>query len=285
MQHSKRSVTAQVLTLALSQGGCATADQALPSPQDQPLQTVDRQESLPVIKTTVLGWSPLKKDQPLPPIHVEFEGNPELARVMQASLAAAGFPIAPDASTAEFRVLFSSYFSFDRSRTKRQTVSVGKLLADQRMASTLSSIAELGTRGYRDVNLSVNLLLLPSFGVPGVVTGLTSDILEIISDLSGLRGGLNKALVGDARGVCIPIRPGACDRWKVYSQRVTVRAAMFARDGDVQEINLSVSTEHERLMPVELFMDAQSKIIAALLPEGLRRATESNELATAGEGP
>lgn len=60
---------------------------------------------------------------------------------------------------------------------------------------------------------------------------------------------------------------------------------MFARDGDVQEINLSVSTEHERLMPVELFMDAQSKIIAALLPEGLRRATESNELATAGEGP
>ena len=154
-------------------------------------------KSLPVIKTTVLGWSPLKKDQPLPPIHVEFEANPELARVMQASLAAAGFPIAPHASTAEFRVLFSSYFSFDRSRTKRQTISVGKPLADQRMASTLSSVAELGTRGYRDVNLSVNLLLLPSFGVPGVVTGLTSDIL----------------------------------------------------------------------------------------PEGLRRATESNELATAGEGP
>ena len=104
MQNSKRSVAALVLTLALSQGACATADQALPSPQDQPLQTVDRQESLPVIKTTVLGWSPLKKDQPLPPIHVEFEDNPELARVMQASLAAAGFPIAPHASTAEFRV-------------------------------------------------------------------------------------------------------------------------------------------------------------------------------------
>ena len=273
MQNSKRSVAALVLTLALSQGACATAYQALPSPQDQPLQTVDRQESLPVIKTTVLGWSPLKKDQPLPPIHVEFEANPELARVMQASLAAAGFPIAPDASTAEFRVLFSSYFSFDRSRTKRQTISVGKLLAGQRMASTLSSVAELGTRGYRDVNLSVNLLLLPSFGVPGVVTGLINDILEIISDLSGLRGGLNKALVGDERGVCTPIPPGACDRWKVYSQRVSVKAAMFARDGEAQEINLSVSTKHERLMPVELFMDAQSKIVAALLPEGLRRAT------------
>ena len=109
-------------------------------------------KSLPVIKTTVLGWSPLKKDQPLPPIHVEFEANPELARVMQASLAAAGFPIAPDASTAEFRVLFSSYFSFDRSRTKRQTISVGKLLAGQRMASTLSSVAELGTRGYLPPN-------------------------------------------------------------------------------------------------------------------------------------
>ena len=285
MQKSKRLVPALILALALIQGGCATADQAPPSPKDQPLQTANSQESPPVIKTTILGWSPLKKDQPLPPIHVEFEDNPELARVMQASLAAAGFPIAPDASTAEFRVLFSSYFSFDRSRTKRQTVSVGKLLADQRMASTLGSIAELGTRGYRDVNLSVNLLLLPSFGVPGLVTGLTSDILEIIADLSGLRGGFNKALVGDGRGVCIPIPPGACDRWKVYSQRLTVRAAMFARDREVQEINLSVSTEHERLMPVELFMDAQPKIVSALLPEGLQRTTDSKELATAGKEP
>lgn len=105
--------------------------------------------------------------------------------------------------------------------------------------------------------------------------GLTSDILEIISDLSGLRGGFNKALVGDERGVCIPIPPGACDRWKVYSQRVTVKAAMFLRGGDVQEINLSLSTEHERLMPVELFMNAQSKIVTALLPEGLHRTRGS----------
>ncbi|QTD46529.1 hypothetical protein [Ottowia testudinis] len=283
MQNSKRLVPALILTLTLIQSGCATADQAPPSPKDQPLQTANSQESPPVIKTTILGWSPLKKDQPLPPIHVEFEDNPELVRVMQASLAAAGFPVAPDASTAEFRVLFSSYFSFDRSRTKRQTVSVGKLLADQRMASTLSSMTELGTRGYRDVNLSANLLLLPSFGVPGVVTGLTNDILEIISDLSGLRGGLNKALVGDERGVCIPIPPGACDRWKIYSQRVTVKAAMFPRGGDAQEINLSVSTEHERLMPVELFMDAQAKIVAALLPEGFQRTIQSKELAMAGK--
>lgn len=115
--------------------------------------------------------------------------------------------------------------------------------------------------------------------------GLTSDILEIISDLSGLRGGFNKALVGDERGVCIPIPPGACDRWKVYSQRVTVKAAMFLRGGDVQEINLSLSTEHERLMPVELFMNAQSKIVTALLPEGLHRTTENKELATAGKEP
>ena len=153
------------------------------------------------------------------------------------------------------------------------------------MASTLSSIAELGTRRYRDINLSTNLLLLPSFGVPGVVTGLTSDILEIISDLSGLRGGFKKALVGDERGVCIPIPTGACDRWKVYSQRLTVEAAMFARDGEVQEINLSVSTEHERLMPVELFMDAQAKIVTALLPEGFQRTTEIKELATVGKEP
>ncbi len=58
---------------------------------------------------------------------------------------------------------------------------------------------------------------------------------------------------------------------------------MFARDGDVQEINVSVSTEHERLMPVKLFMDAQSKIVAALLPEGFQRTTDSKELATAGK--
>ena len=60
---------------------------------------------------------------------------------------------------------------------------------------------------------------------------------------------------------------------------------MFARDGDVQEINVSVSTEHERLMPVKLFMDAQSKIVAALLPEGFQRTTEIKELATVGKEP
>lgn len=233
-------------------------------------QAIAKDPEPPVtIVTRVLGWSPFPRDAPLPRLQVAFEDNPALAKITETYLAAQGFSIAGPDGAHDYKVALSGNFAFDRPRTKRLSVPIGKLLADERMKDTLTSLAELSTRGHADQNLASNLFLVP-LGKTAVLTGLGTDLMEIISSHIGLSGAFNRLVVGDERGVCIPIPPGACDKWNHYNQRLALKATVMDDRGGVEEVSVSISANHPRLLPAELLAEGQARIALLLLPEGFQ---------------
>ena len=103
-------------------------------------QAIAKDPEPPVtIVTRVLGWSPFPRDAPLPRLQVAFEDNPALAKITETYLAAQGFSIAGPDGAHDYKVALSGNFAFDRPRTKRLSVPIGKLLADERMKPLLNS--------------------------------------------------------------------------------------------------------------------------------------------------
>ena len=122
---------------------------------------------------------------------------------------------------------------------------------------------------YADQNLASNLFLVP-LGKTAVLTGLGTDLMEIISSHIGLSGAFNRLVVGDERGVCIPIPPGACDKFNHYNQRLAPKATVMDDRGGVEEVSVSISANHPRLLPAELLAEGQARIALLLLPEGFQ---------------
>lgn len=240
-----------LLASLLSIGGCTV----------QPKTQLDA----PVAITTQIEGKSLLDSKASPPatIKVRFEDNPELATLIENDLVARGFQLVGADQAPDVDILIQSAWRFQKPRARQQAVSVGKLLADERMKGTVTTLEERATRAA-STNVNLNTAIAANRGTlsTGAYAGVT--LLEVVADLTGVRGGFNRLMVGDERGLCIPVPAGACDTWHVYKQDMALAATLTRKDGQDSVVRAISKVEHERLLPVELFEETRSKLVSAL---------------------
>ena len=233
----KINISLFVISLALA--GCAA----------QPAKNLDAPVT---VKTTTEGQFVLAAAQAgKPTVKVDFKDNPELGAQFERDLASKGYPTAADVADADVVIDIDSAFAFKKPQARQRVLSVGKLFAHQDVKPHLDNEAERATRttGFNPQNI-------------GMATDLFigTSIFRAIAEMTGIRGGINKALVGDERGVCL----ANCEKWHVYNQRLVLKANVKQRGGATSGVNTVSTTEHERLVPIELYEDARSKFLTAL---------------------
>ena len=223
--------------------------------------------SAPVVMTSkVLGWSPFSKQDAKPKLYVTVADNAALASIMTEPLENQGFVVVDDEAKADYNLELDAEFAFDKRGSKRQSVSVGKLLADPRMESALATLDSQATRGTSLTSTNLNIAVAHLRDKISTATALGLTIVDVLLDLSGLGGAFNKLLVGDERGLCIPLRPGACANWNVYNQRLALKAKVSNANGSLGEVLINTSTQHERLAPLELLVESQTQLASVLVP-------------------
>lgn len=230
-----------------------------------------------VLSSKSSGMSQLEvvTETPKPKLEVTFEDSPRLTRQMAAALAQRGFEIVNDTQVVpDFKVRFRGTYSFQKQLARREVVSVGKLFSDDRMKEAVDALQS----GVTKVSRSGSNLSVDYAGLTGKLSSSAYGgalLIDILADVTGARGGFNKALVGDERGVCIPIPAGACDKWQQYKQQMVLQAFVNRPDDPVDEprklqalrkLEIVTDTDHERLVPVEMLAESEVKLLELVAP-------------------
>lgn len=192
-----------------------------------------------------------------PSIKVEFKDSQKLSALIEQELAAKGFAPAPDGAMADIHISIESGYAFQKPRTRRQVLSMGKLFEHESMKAYLDDRAEKSTR---TTSFNVHTTGMAATGALSTGVFVGASVTQAIVEMTGIRGGFNKALVGDERGLCL----GTCDKWHIYDQRLILKATLTEASGRTVDITATSTVEHERLVPIELYEDARSKLLTAL---------------------
>lgn len=205
-----------------------------------------------VVKTATQGDAVIAAGAATKPsVKVDFKDNPDVAAQFERDFAEKGYSTAVDAASADVVISIDSGYSFQKPHARRHAMSLGKLLAHKDIKPHLDDAAEKSTR--------TTSLTLQNFSMtPGAFLG--TSIFQAIGEVSGLRGGFNRALVGDERGICLT----SCDQWHTYDQRLVLKATVTPRGSTASDVTTTSTVMHERLVPIEMYLDARTKLLAAL---------------------
>ena len=141
---------------------------------------------------------------------------------------------------------------------------LGKLLdgADMNIA-----FSKLNNQAARMPNVNLNTTAMYAGGglSAGGLAGAT--VVEMLVSMSGLGAKFNKALVGDERGVCIPMGPGGCDNWKKYEQILVFETTVTGVGASPVTFVTRARTLSEELKPIDLLNEVMPAYITAMTKE------------------
>lgn len=244
--------TVLLLFAAAISAGCAT-------PRVDPLTLGPDMKA--VIEPSPVAGFPIPKGNP---VFIRFDQSDALSKQVAEMLATRGHSIASSEAEAGIIVKTITGYSFVRRQARRVTVSMGKLLdgADMNIA-----FSKLNNQAARMPNVNLNTTAMYAGGglSAGGLAGAT--VVEMLVSMSGLGAKFNKALVGDERGVCIPMGPGGCDNWKKYEQILVFETTVTGVGASPVTFVTRARTLSEELKPIDLLNEVMPAYITAMTKE------------------
>lgn len=241
-----------LIAATIAMAGCAT-NRVDPLTQGPDMKAV-------VEPATVAGL-PVPKGQK---IFVRFDESQPLARQVMHMLEQRGHTIAATESDANVIVKTRSAYSYVRRQARRVTVSMGKLLDGADMKTAFSQLDNQAARiPYTNLNTAA-MYMGGSMSTSGLV-GAT--VVETLLGMSGVGAAFNKALVGDERGICIPMGPGGCDNWKKYEQILVLETEVSSSGRPPASFVTRARTLSEDLKPMDLFNEVMPAYFTTMAKE------------------
>lgn len=152
------------------------------------------------------------------PLYAEVERSPALSARLAAALASKGFSIATDKASAKAALIFRGDITLLGGPNFPKGIKVG--IGDA-VEKSLQAAKDAGGATRADVVQTVAALAINKAAFDAAVSpfwrGLAlSGMATAIGESTGLKGSFNKALTGDARGVCL----SRCEDWNKVNQTV-----------------------------------------------------------------
>ena len=185
------------------------------------------------------------------PLYAEVERSPALSSRLVEALASKGFTIARDKGSAKAVLIFRGDIALLGGPNFAKGIKVGigdaveKSLQAAKDAGGVNRAEVVQTVAALAINKAAFDAAISPFWTSLALTGMASAIGEA----TGLKGSFNKALTGDARGVCL----SRCEDWNKVNQTVYLWIGLQA--GDIKsEVRVSTKVFSEIVAP-ESVMD------------------------------
>lgn len=206
------------------------------------------------------------------PLYAEFDRSTTLSRRLTDALAGKGFVITQDKTAAKATLAFRGDIVLlgGPAYIKGVKIPIGDAIE-----RTLLAAKESGGVTQADVLQTAAGLAINKAGFDSAVTpfwrGLyLANMASAIGEATGIKGGFNKALTGDARGICL----SRCDDWNKVNQAAYVWISLQAGENK-KEIRVLTKAFSETAIPDQVLDRALVDGIEALkivdLPAGMVR--------------
>ncbi len=205
------------------------------------------------------------------PLYVEVVGSSTLSQRLAESLAAKGFTIVPDKAAARAVLSIRGDIALQGGpnfSSKGVKVGIGDAVE-----KSLSEAKDKGGLTQADVVQTVAAVGINAAGFANSIThfwqGLyLSNMASALGDVTGAKAGFNRALTGDARGICL----SRCDDWNKVNQ--TVYLLIELQEGAAKkEIRVLTRAFAEAVAPQEVLDHALTSGVEAIklvdVPEGV----------------
>ena len=185
------------------------------------------------------------------PLYAEVERSPALSSRLVEALASKGFTIARDKGSAKAVLIFRGDIALLGGPNFAKGIKVG--IGDA-VEKSLQAAKDAGGITQADVVQTVAALAINKAAFDAAISpfwkGLAlSGMASAVGESTGLKGSFNKALTGDARGVCL----SRCEDWNKVNQTVYLWIGLQA--GDIKsEVRVLTKVFSEIVAP-EFVMD------------------------------
>jgi hypothetical protein len=195
------------------------------------------------------------------PLYAEFDRSATLSQRLTDALASHGFVITQNKAAAKATLTFRGDIVLLGGPVYLKGVKVPIGDATER---ALVAAKESGGATPAEVLQTAAGLAINKAGFNATVTpfwrGLyLANMASAIGEATGIKGGFNKALTGDARGICL----SRCDDWNKVNQAAYVWISLQAGE-DKKEIRVLVKALSETVVPDQVLDHALADGIEAL---------------------
>lgn len=196
------------------------------------------------------------------PIYVEFERSPTLSARLADALAAKGFVVVPERSTAAATLVIRGDIALlggpDFARGVKAPIGevAEKSVQLAKKSDVDVSRADLvqGTLGVAINAAGFNVAVTPFWR--GLYLG---NMVSVLAESSGIKGMFNRAVTGDPRGICL----SRCSDWNKVNQTAYVWITFQAGDTK-REVRVLTKAFSESIVPEQVVDRALVDAIAAM---------------------
>ena len=195
------------------------------------------------------------------PIYVEFEWSPTLSARLAEALAAKGFVVVTERSTAAATLVirgdiallggpdFAKGVKAPIGEVAEKSVQLARKNGDVRQADVVQS-----TLGVAINAAGFNVAVTPFWR--GLYLG---NMVSVLAESSGIKGMFNRAVAGDPRGICL----SRCADWNKVNQSAYVWITFQAGDTK-REVRVLTKAFSESIVPEQVVDRALVDAIAAM---------------------
>jgi len=193
------------------------------------------------------------------PVFAEFERSPALTARLGAALSAIGFEVTNDRSAARSTLTLRGEIAVFGGPVFHRGVKVAVGDATERALSAASSAVTRADVVQAASGLALNTAAMQSAITPFWRGLAASGLASSLGEATGMTASLNRALVGDPRGICL----SRCQDWNKVSQAVYVSMVLQAGD-QRQDVRVLTKVSSDAIVVEELLDRALSHALAAV---------------------